>query len=94
MRSNPMNSGPGYDVGIDYNESTGAINGVWCDNTGPYVIDCTATLTTGQAFMHTFDVGVGQLLPISGSLVTVSMGGDGELVFDGLASTSVTPHLP
>ena len=93
QRSNPLLSGPGFDIGIEWEDTTGAITGIWCNNTGPYIADCTATLTNGFTFTTSFQIGEGQLLAVPGSAVTVSMGPDGELVFDGLASTSVTPHL-
>jgi hypothetical protein len=93
QRSNPLASGPGYDLGIEWEDSTGAITGIWCNNSGPYIIDCTATLTNGVSFTTGFGIAQGQLLAVPGSAVTVSMGGDGELVFLGLQSTSVTGHL-
>jgi len=89
-----MGSGPGYDIGIDWNTSNGRIIGVWCDNTGPYTIDCTAWLINPpNTYVASFGIGLGQLLTIPGTAVSVSVDGSGDMVFDNLQGVSVSPHL-
>jgi len=90
----PMNSGPGFDIGIDWNTANGRINGVWCDNAGPYTIDCTAVLINPPStYVTSFGIGLGQLLAIPGTAVSVSVDVNGDLMFDNLQGTMVSPHL-
>jgi hypothetical protein len=94
MRSNHLLAGPGFEIGFDWDATTGVLNGLWCENAGPYVLDCTATLDTAQTFTVTFPIGAGQFIPITGSGITVVDEGGGEYTFVGLHSYGVSPRLP
>jgi len=93
VRSNPLNSGPGFDIGVDYDPDTAVFNGVWCDNTGPYTIDCTANLVDGTTHQYVIGIGVGQLLDPPPDVGTVTVDAAGDLVFTNFRGFSVSPHL-
>lgn len=100
VRTPAMNAGPGFEVGLQYDNVSSHITGVWCDNQGPYTIDCSATLVdengvSGNTYYHTFPIGMDQLLFVPDGVGTIvpDPSGNGELIFTGLGNTSVSPHL-
>lgn len=80
-------SGPGYDIGVDYQGGNGRINGVYCNNETGEIIPVTALLTDGTSAHQDFEPG-DTVLPVPGNRVQVVANGN-EFDFVGLQNISI-----